>query len=111
FDCLAFDRRLRLVDPVDEVSFLAMECGELGAAWAQDVLFAACAGRVPLWRAPPRLVAFYKAVHALTRARLAVLHLEDLAVRHTAAWRDETRRRIALAERFAMESVMQPLTS
>ena len=31
-DCLEFKRELRLLDPLNELAFLAMECGRLGAA-------------------------------------------------------------------------------
>ena len=32
-DCLEFDRDLRLLDPVDELAFLGLECERLGATW------------------------------------------------------------------------------
>lgn len=101
FDCLEFERRLRLVDPVDEMAFLAMECSQLGAPWAEEILFDVCASTVPGWHAPPALVDFYKAVHALIRARLAVLHLEDAQIRQPEKWPAETRARLDTAERFA----------
>ena len=38
-DCLEFDRDLRLLDPVDELAFLALECERLGAPWiCEEVL-------------------------------------------------------------------------
>jgi aminoglycoside phosphotransferase family enzyme len=33
FDRLEFSTRLRQVDPVDEIGYLAMECARLGADW------------------------------------------------------------------------------
>ena len=32
-DCLEFNRTLRLVDPLDEIAFLGMECARLGPEW------------------------------------------------------------------------------
>jgi aminoglycoside phosphotransferase family enzyme len=65
--------------------FLAMECETLGA----DSI-----GRVLFWHycrrtgdgPPPRLIAFYKAVGALIRARIAILHLQETPVRDPAKW-------------------------
>jgi aminoglycoside phosphotransferase family enzyme len=73
-DCLEFSRALRLLDPVDELAFLALECKRLGAPWAgQVVLDAYQAGTED---APPEaLRTFYACRNAYQRARLAVRHL------------------------------------
>jgi aminoglycoside phosphotransferase family enzyme len=75
-DCLEFDRDLRLVDPVDELAFLALECRRLGAPavgeWILDE-YTRFSGDAPA----PALVAFYKAYRACRRAKLAVWHLRD----------------------------------
>ncbi len=74
-DCLEFSRALRLLDPADELSFLALECERLGAAWAGQVVF-------DVYRAetdddpPARLCSFYACRNAYQRARLAVRHLK-----------------------------------
>ncbi len=97
-DCLEFSAALRQVDPMDEMAFLAMECARLGAAWAEPLLMDACARALPHWREAPRLIAFYKAVHALIRARLALLHLEDAAIRTPDKWLRQAAARLAQAE-------------
>ena len=38
-DCIEFNRQFRIVDPADELSFLAMECERLGAGWIGDLAF------------------------------------------------------------------------
>jgi aminoglycoside phosphotransferase family enzyme len=76
FDRLEFNRDLRVIDPVDELSFLSMECERLGAAFVRDVLFGAYA-RVTGDAPPQTLVSFYMAHRACLRARLAALHTVD----------------------------------
>ncbi len=75
-DCLEFDRGLRIVDPADELSYLAMECLFLGdralAGHILDAYRAATGDAVG-----EALVRFYQACRAVTRARLAASHLDD----------------------------------
>lgn len=71
-DCLEFDRDLRIVDPVDEIAFLGMASAAMGGPQVGPTFleaYEAVTGDHP----PPRLLAFYEAVRAGTRARLAAL--------------------------------------
>jgi len=84
-DALEFDRRLRLLDPAEEIAFLALECDRLGACWAGGIFRDRCSGA--RGAAPPLDVsAFYTAFHASLRARLCVGHLHDPAPRTPEAW-------------------------
>jgi aminoglycoside phosphotransferase family enzyme len=88
-DCIAFDRDLRLIDPVHELAFFTMECDRDGATWVHDELFdayAAVSGSHP----PASLIAFYQAAEASTRARLAIWHLDDGSAENAAYWREQT---------------------
>jgi aminoglycoside phosphotransferase family enzyme len=97
-DCLEFDRRLRLLDWSEEVSFLELECERLGAPWIGARIIARCCER--LADAPPYpLLAFYRSVHAFGRARIAIRHLRDEVVRQPEKWRPLTRRYLELAGR------------
>ena len=93
-DCLEFSRRLRLLDPFEELAYLGMECAVLGADWIGKLLIARCAARLsdPV---PPRLVAFYTAFRAAMRARQAVAHLLDHPPREPAKWLPLARRYLA----------------
>jgi aminoglycoside phosphotransferase family enzyme/predicted kinase len=71
-DCLEFDDRLRYVDRIDDVAFLAMDLERLGAP--------ALAARLLEWyrefsddRAPPALVHHYIAYRAFVRAKVACI--------------------------------------
>lgn len=87
-DCIEFDRRLRLRDPVDELAFLAMEAERLGApAGFRDALFDAWAD-LAHDRPPPALVDYHQAHNAFIRAQIAVWHLDDPATGPRQPWVD-----------------------
>jgi aminoglycoside phosphotransferase family enzyme len=83
-DCLEFNRSLRILDPVDELAYLSLECERLGAAGTGDwVLEAYC--DIAKDRPPRRLIHFYKAYRASLRAKIAVRHTKqpgEKGVRH-----------------------------
>ena len=84
-DCLEFSRRLRLVDPVDELAFLALECAMLGEPAAGTRLqrrYEDLTGDRP----PDPLVGWYTAFRAFLRARLAALHSLEPGARSPDAW-------------------------
>ncbi len=95
-DCLEFRIEFRIIDPVDELAFLGLECERLGAPWVGSELlrgYREVVGDDP----PDRLVDFYTARRAVLRAKLAVWHLRDRHVRSTAAWPDVARAYLELA--------------
>lgn len=77
FDRLEFNRTFRIVDPADELAFLAMECERLGAPELERQ-FTDAYDRTSGDRPPLALVHFYKSHRACVRARLAVLHTLEL---------------------------------
>jgi aminoglycoside phosphotransferase family enzyme len=84
-DCLEFRLDLRCLDPVDELAFLAMECERLGGRSIGRVLFRHYCRRTGDFP-PSVLIAFYRAISALIRARIAILHLQETPVRDPAQW-------------------------
>ncbi len=100
-DCLEFNRDWRLVDPADELAYLALECEHAGADFIGEVAFVAY--REGTGDDPPEpLIRFYKAYRASVRAKLAAWHLQDHpdeAARRK--WQDHARRYLALARRYA----------
>jgi aminoglycoside phosphotransferase family enzyme len=84
-DCLEFNRELRVVDPADEMAFLALECAMLGAAEAGERLqrsYEAGTGDRP----SERLIAWYMGFRAFLRARLSALHSLEPGPRPPEAW-------------------------
>ncbi|MCK6453042.1 MAG: hypothetical protein L6R19_19675 [Alphaproteobacteria bacterium] len=107
-DCLEFNRKLRLLDPVEELAYLALECAHLGAAWVGQALLSAyrAASDDP---APELLVPFYQCCRALLRTRLAIAHLADAVVRDPAKWRRQAFAYLELAERCAERLPARPV--
>lgn len=73
-DRLEFNRRLRLLDPAEELAFLAIECDRLGQAWVGEQFFERYSDETGD-RPPANLVAFYKGRRALLWALLSARHL------------------------------------
>jgi uncharacterized protein len=98
-DCLEFRADLRALDPVDELTFLTMECERLRAGTIiGPVLFHRYCLRsrdAP----PPRLIAFYKAIAAFVRARIAILHLQEAPVRDPVKWSRRAAEYLVIATR------------
>ena len=84
-DALEFDVRLREVDPLDELSFLSLECAMAGDATFGAQLLAHCAAA--LEDPPPAaLLQLHTAHRALLRARLSAAHLLEADVRTPQKW-------------------------
>lgn len=84
-DCLEFNARLRAVDPLDEMAFLALECERLAGK--------TLAGRVKRRTAAQLRGAyceaafgFYRRYRAMLRARLAIAHLLEPNPRTPEKW-------------------------
>jgi aminoglycoside phosphotransferase family enzyme len=97
-DCLEFSRELRLLDPFDEIAFLALECARLGAPWVGPMLRQSVQARLDD-HPPARLIAFYTALRACIRARLAMAHLLEPEPRTPSRWLPLARDYLARAER------------
>ena len=95
-DCLEFDPKLRALDPLDEISFLHLECERLGGLWAADRI------RRRLARAldddpSSGLFLFYRSHRAMLRARLSIAHLFDAHPRTPEKWPRLAREYLRLA--------------
>jgi uncharacterized protein len=84
-DCLEFNRDLRLLDPLDELAFLALECRRLGAPEIGETL---CWTYEAVTDDRPHrdLRRFYSGFRAMVRARIAIRHLRDAAIRNPEKW-------------------------
>jgi len=100
FDCIEFERALRVLDPVDELSFLGMECEYLGAP-ALGTL--ALKTYVSAMNDPvsDRLVHFYRSYRALKRAQIAVRHTRRPGTADEAKWSHQASAYLELATQYA----------
>jgi aminoglycoside phosphotransferase family enzyme len=99
-DCLEFNPDFRVLDAVDELSYLAMECERLGGGRIGDEVlhrYLEASGDTPA----PELIWFYKSYRACLRAKIAVWHIDDHAIRDTEKWRKRATEYLALGERYA----------
>ena len=99
-DCLEFNRVLRCVDPLDELSYLALECELLGREDLADTIVSShylCSGDEPL----TALSNFYRAYRAFLRAQLAAAHLLDRDVAEPEKWKHKARVYLQTAAAFS----------
>jgi aminoglycoside phosphotransferase family enzyme len=98
-DCLEFSRDLRMLDPIDELSFLAMECERRNAPEVGERVMAIYQ-EATSDRPPAALMDFYKALRAALRAKLAIAHLRE-NVANPQHWRRQALSYLETAERYA----------
>lgn len=99
-DCLEFNREFRVLDPADELGYLALECERLHAPqvgrWLLDD-YAEASGDVP----PDTLIHFYQSCRAVLRAKLALWHLRDDGRHPPGTWMATARDYLESARRHA----------
>jgi uncharacterized protein len=100
-DCLEFNPRLRMLDPFEEVAYLALECERLGARWAGEYLKRRIEATLRDGRSEP-LFAFYRCHRATLRARLAIAHLLEPNPRTPEKWPNLARAYLDLAKADAI---------
>ncbi len=101
-DCLEFKREFRLLDPVDELAFLAMECEQLDAASVGD-LFLATYSRITGDYPSPELVYLYKSFRACLRAKIAIWHTKEPTGRPAGHWSRVAQSYLRRAESYVGE--------
>jgi aminoglycoside phosphotransferase family enzyme len=99
-DCLEFNREFRILDPADELGYLALECERLHAPqvgrWLLES-YREASGDSP----PDALLHFYQSCRAVLRAKLAVWHLRDDGRHPAGKWVATAREYLELAQRHA----------
>ncbi len=85
-DPLEFDDDLRRLDAASELAFFALECERLDAAWFGERVFARYVHRTGD-HVPGTLLRLYRAHHALTRAVIALRHVDDVEPADRGKWR------------------------
>jgi len=99
-DCLEFDRELRIIDPVEDLALLFVEC-EVKSAKTVGERFLNVYMEQTGDQPPAALVNFYKSQRALIRALLSIRHLADDSYQENAdKWVRKTREYLELAEEY-----------
>jgi len=99
-DCLEFNREFRILDPVDELAYLAMECDRLGAPFIEAWVFDCYVSRTAD-TAPRPVIDFYKCFRACLRAKIAIWHLNEPDVRTPEKWRERALQYLTLAQDYS----------
>lgn len=100
YDRLEFNRKFRVIDPVDELSFLGMECERLGAPSLGETLYDRYAAALED-HPPAKLRRYYTTYRACLRARLAAQHICDRPRDAWPHWLAEARAYLDIADRHA----------
>jgi aminoglycoside phosphotransferase family enzyme len=95
-DCLEFNKRLRAVDPFDEIANLCVECERLDGGWVSDRI-ARRAIHALRDHLSARLFVFYRCHRATLRARLSIAHLLEPNPRTPEKWPQRARDYLAIA--------------
>lgn len=98
-DCLEFRRELRLIDPADELSFLALECERLGGEGIGNAIRDRCLAAMGD-AVPKPLLRFHTSYRACLRARMALWHPRDLP-----KWRKRAAEYLSLAARHVPAAI------
>jgi aminoglycoside phosphotransferase family enzyme/predicted kinase len=99
-DCIEFSNELRKVDIADELSFLAMECDEVGDCGLGDLVLAAYHARSGD-SIPERLLAFYRCYRACVRAKVMALRARQEVEDQQKNWLRPARRYLCWADKYA----------
>jgi aminoglycoside phosphotransferase family enzyme len=97
-DCLEFRRAFRILDPVDELGYLAFECERLGVDWIGDSLLQNYFEGADD-QCPAELVSFYRLFRICLRAKIAVWHIDDHEINDDRKWLRRARDYLRVAER------------
>jgi aminoglycoside phosphotransferase family enzyme len=100
-DCIEFCADFRVVDPADEIGFLALECERLGRPDFGPRLFETYEA-ITQDAPDPRLVHFYQSYRAALRARISISHLKEEEFRGSPKWVEQAEHYLALARTHAL---------
>jgi aminoglycoside phosphotransferase family enzyme len=95
-DCLEFNARLRILDPLEEIACLDLECEHLGMKGIGDIT-QPCVMQALRDHAPVSLFCFYRCYRAMLRARLSIAHLLAPHPRSPEKWRPQALSYLKLA--------------
>lgn len=102
-DRLEFNRELRMLDPVDELSFLSLECERLGDLLTANLVldvYSNLTNDIPSLT----LINFYKSHRACKRAKVAIRHLNDSITSNVATkWTHKAKNYLDIANKYAQK--------
>ncbi|QBR85086.1 hypothetical protein E3983_12440 [Legionella israelensis] len=95
-DRLEFDPELRKMDPVDELSYLTLECDLLGRADIGEFFFDVYQKKTND-QPSAKLLSFYQSLRACVRAKISAWHLDDPRVSDKDKWQRNAKKYLQYA--------------
>lgn len=99
FDRLEFNRNLRLLDPLEELSYLAMECDFLNEGWIGELITDIYQKKTGD-KFNGELIKFYKITRAVLRSLTAFRHILEPKYKNDPKWKKKGMAYFELAERY-----------
>lgn len=96
-DRLEFNQKLRIMDPLDELSYLTLECEVIGNKKVGEV-FLDCYRKEEGEIISDELIRFYQAHRACLRAKISCWHLDDPRVIDQTKWKKKSQHYLNLAK-------------
>lgn len=96
-DRLEFSQELRSLDPVDELTYLMLECEVLGDTSLAGI-FLDTYLKESQDMVSPKMIAFYKSFRAALRAKISIWHLDDIRVSNQEKWKNKGKNYLSLAK-------------
>ncbi len=108
-DCLEFNARLRMLDPLEEIAYLDLECEHLGMKGVGEIVWRRISQALRD-HSPQSLFHFYRCYRAMLRARLSIAHLLAPKPRTPEKWRPQALSylRLAAADARHLEAAITP---
>lgn len=98
-DRLEFDQDLRILDPVEELSFLSVEC-ELLESRETGATFFEVYKEISQDKIPEELIHFYKSKQASLRSKFAIWHIKEERYRNEPKWKELALRYLNVSEHY-----------
>lgn len=98
-DRLEFDSDLRILDPAEELSFLAVEC-ELLKSPETGAIFFEQYEKITRDKVPDRLIFFYKSKQASLRAKFAIWHVKEVRYKQDPKWKERALEYLSVSEKY-----------
>lgn len=99
-DCLEFNRDLRILDTVEELAFLAIECELLENEKLSEEIFKIFRG-ITEDKVEHSLINFYKSIQASQRTRFAIWHIKEERYKKDPKWKKRAQNFLDLAQKYA----------
>lgn len=98
-DGLEFSKKLRILDPFEELAYFSLECAMLDAGWIGDEVIRIYKNETGD-EVDDRIISFYKSIRAILRALNSFRHIRETRYCHEMKWKIKGEQYLKLAEKY-----------